>query len=117
MPIILRTTGFSVVVVVTAATQTVVMLAVFWAKKLNLGRQENVFVMIYVIQVQNVGFRQLYFGPVTNEVDLGILSTVTMVNAKKPVLRVIASALLEKQIILTTAIVPTVFLQINLVDV
>jgi len=109
---ICRASYGKVVVVVTAAAQTVVMLAVFWAKKLNLGRQENVFVLIYVSQVQNAG----PVGPVTL-VGFGISSTVTMANAKKPVLRVVASALPETQIILLMAIIPTVFLLIILVDV
>ena len=107
--------------VVIAATQTEVMLAVSMAKTLNLGRQENVFDLIYVIQVRNVG--PMYYR--VNFVWKTI--TVTMVNAKQTVTTVIASALPEKQNILAMIIFlifmigtctscTTVFLLINLVD-
>ena len=119
------------VVVVIAAALTVVRPAVLKAKRLNLGRQENVFEMIYVIQVQNVraDMHMIMLMILINAkailVEIIIAPTVTMVNAKafSPISP--ASALPEKQNMLVMIIFPvsiigtctTVFLLIILVDV
>ena len=110
--------------VVIAAALTVARLAVLKAKKLNLGRQENVFEMIYVIQVQNVGGAIMIMIMILINA-MAIAPTVTMVNAKTIATISTASALPEKQIILAMIIFPisgietctTVFPLINLVDV